>query len=186
MKLRIVGGLLGGTYITIPDKSVHFRPTQERVRQSIAEKIKHRIPDAAVADICAGSGAFGAEMLSRGAQSVHFVEENRPTAQRISDYLATLSDAYSGRVFIQNARVFVQKCSTAYDIIFYDPPYGDSALAQLVPALLLLLSERGILIYEYALVEAKKRNSAPLPAPDGFSVETREYGDTLVDFITRA
>jgi 16S rRNA (guanine966-N2)-methyltransferase len=186
MKLRIVAGHLGGTYITIPDKSVHFRPTQERVRQSVAEKIKYRIPDAAVADICAGSGAFGMEMLSRGAQSVHFIELNRPTAQRISDHLATLSGEYESRVFNRNVCAFIQRCPYTYDIIFYDPPYEDAALAALVPQLLSLVSEKGMLIYEYALIEAKKKTVTSPALPDGYTVETREYGDTLVDFITHA
>lgn len=184
MKLRIVAGQFGGAYLTVPDKAVVYRPTQERVRQSISEILKNRIPGAMVADFCAGSGAMGIEMISRGAKTVHFVESDRGSAQHISDQIRRFSITEQCRIFNRNVQAFIQTSRFLYDIIFFDPPYDDEKLTRSLPAMLLLLKDNGILVYEHASVKVKKCLPSGIDfVPAGFKVETREYGDTLVDFI---
>jgi 16S rRNA (guanine966-N2)-methyltransferase len=183
MKLRIVSGSLGGRYITLGKKTPQdFRPTQERVRQAVAETIKNRIPEAVVLDLCAGSGAFGFEMASRGAKEVHFIESDSERCRSITHHASLFGIEDTCTVIRTDARKFVSSCSRAYDIVFYDPPYEDAMLAQLAGKLPALLSECGILIYERDVSEVPPSGVFP---PDEVGRETREYGDTAVEFITR-
>ena len=128
MKLRIVSGTLRGRYLTLSDTWAKFRPTQERVRQSVMEIIKDRIPGAMAADLCAGSGAFGFELLSRGALSVDFVERDRKCGMKILEHAGALHCDGQCRTSIEDVRRFITRSRGGYDIIFYDPPYEDRSL----------------------------------------------------------
>jgi 16S rRNA (guanine966-N2)-methyltransferase len=181
MKLRIIAGELRHRFIQIPD-SFHCRPTLERVRQSVAESIKHRIPDAVVVDLCAGSGAFGFEMVSRGAKQVFFVEQNRLLARAIEEHAAKFGVSQRCRVVCGDFRRFVAAAGRAYDIIFYDPPYNDEGFAASVPGCAALLTARGLCLFQR---EKASSSSDALLDTAAYTVATRTYGRTLIDFISR-
>jgi 16S rRNA (guanine966-N2)-methyltransferase len=184
MRLRIVAGSLGRRFVSIDKKArmSGFRPTQERVRQAVAETIKTRIPGAVVVDLCAGSGAFGFEMASRGAKEVHFVENDRERARCITKHAALFDVQGMCRVFETDVRRFVSACRQRYDIVFYDPPYEDAGLAALAGTLSSLLSDQGVLIYERDISDVPPADIFP---PVEVGRETRTYGDTAVEFVTR-
>ena len=184
MKLRVIAGDLKGRIITLPEKSVWFRPTQGRVRQALAEILKEKIPGAVVADLCAGSGAFGFECLSRGAREAHFVEHDRILAHNVSEFIKRFGLEKCAIVHVQDVRHYGMTCKSSFDIIFYDPPYADNELAGLLPQILELLSPQGTLLYERT---AGKKDTETQTAFDGtrYSHETRNYGDTGVDIYTR-
>ena len=187
MKLRIIAGVLGRRMITVERSAQEFRPTQERIRQAAAETLKPRIPGARAADLCAGSGAFGIELVSRGAASVDFVEDNPARARSILKHCEAFGIGRQCRVVTQDVRGFLDACvggagSGGYDIVFYDPPYSEPALAALVPALCGLLAAGGVFVYERA------RDGSPQGGRlggSGYDVETRTYGDTAVEFIKK-
>ena len=183
MKLRIISGDLKGRRISLPDRQVTFRPTKDRVRQSLFDIVSDIIPGAFAADFCAGSGVFGIELISRGAAKMHFVECDRLLSQRISVCIGSFGIAEKCRVFEQDIRVFIRHCSFSYDIIFYDPPYQNEALADLVPAMVSLLSRNGILLYEYPGRWKNRPRTTAYPESDRMVVETRTYGDTAVDIF---
>jgi 16S rRNA (guanine966-N2)-methyltransferase len=184
MKLRIISGEFKGRYLTLPDRRIKFRPTQQRVRQALVEIVKDRIPGAIAADVCAGSGAFGMELLSRGAQTVHFIEHDRLYGQTIAGYAKSLGVEERCRIFIEDARRFIERREYSYDIIFYDPPYGDESLCREAAGLLALLSSGGVLLYEHVNGSDFPHCSAP-QSPE-FRMETRRYGDTAIDLFFRS
>lgn len=182
MKLRIISGTLSRRYITVDKSAQRFRPTQERVRQAVAEALKPRIPGARAADFCAGSGAMGIELLSRGASHVDFVETDRLRGKSIEKHCETFAVGERCRVIVQDIRRFLNASPEVYDIIFYDPPYGDAALAALVPDLTRLLKLGGVMVYER---EKKGTSQGEKLSSAEFNFEVRNYGDTAVEFITR-
>lgn len=179
MRLRIIAGTLKGRFINIPERNTEFRPTLERTRQSIIEIIKFDLPGAVTADVCAGSGAFGFEMISRGALRVDFVEKDSHRAELLMKNSRMLSVSDRCRCIIGDVKSFVNKSKGSYQIIFYDPPYADEALALLVPDLLKLLTPDGILVYERALRSNFLQNS---PVNE-FCFDSRDFGDTAVEFF---
>jgi 16S rRNA (guanine966-N2)-methyltransferase len=182
MKLRIISGTLSRRYITIDKNSQRFRPTQERVRQAVAETLKPRIPGSAAADVCAGSGAMGLELVSRGASHVDFIDDDRMRCQSIARHCEAFGIAAQCTVITRNVRSFCDDSGASYDIIFYDPPYEDAVLAALVPDLCNLLNPSGVLAYERDKSGIPQGEKLPMTL---YKVEVRNYGDTAVEYIMR-
>lgn len=178
MKLRIISGKLKGRYINIPEFGTEFRPTLERTRQSVAEIIKSILPDALVADICAGSGAFGFEMLSRGARRADLIECDRRRADLIKKNAQSLGVSDQVRCICQDVRTFIKNTNELYEVIFYDPPYDDKNLLLLIPDLLNVISENGILIHER---RAEKKSSFSVDSRSVEPFDIRTFGDTVVE-----
>ena len=182
MKLRIISGELKGRYINILD-AAEFRPTKERVRESVAEIAKRRFAGAVAADICAGTGAFGFEMLSRGAVSVDFVDADKRAVAKISENALALGVDGRVRAIRDDVCRYIGSCAGAYDVIFYDPPYDDAELQALVPKILLLLKEDGLLIYERRRRPHEKKHADKAGLEN--LIDTRIYADTVIEFYTR-
>lgn len=183
MKLRIISGLLKGRYISLPD-SEDFRPTLERTRESIAEIIKHQIPEKRVADICAGSGAMGFELLSRGALKVDFIERDRNRAELIKRNAQTFGVADNCQVINRDVRSFLKRNVETYDIIYYDPPYDDEELKNDISLLLKKLNDNGIMLYE--LRKTGKNNNKNMLQHKNMLYDCRTFGDTVVEFYCKS
>jgi 16S rRNA (guanine966-N2)-methyltransferase len=182
MKLRIISGSLKGRFITVHD-SGDFRPTSERTRESLTEIIKYRLKQTHVADICAGSGAMGFEMLSRGAAQVDFVEPDRARAEQIKKNASILGVSEQCRIFTKNVKLFIEKSIDYYDFIFYDPPYDDEELRKMVLPLRKRLADSGLLLYE----SRKKRQPGKTISEntDEHPEDIRIFGDTQVEFFNK-
>ena len=79
--MRIISGEFKGTKLFIPsDKDI--RPLKDLARESIlnvllhSKKIQFELKNAKILDLYSGTGSFGLECLSRGANKVVFVENN--------------------------------------------------------------------------------------------------------------
>ncbi|MFW6244282.1 MAG: RsmD family RNA methyltransferase [Fibrobacterota bacterium] len=179
MKLRIISGELKGRYLSVSGNS-SFRPTLERTRESVAEILKNRFPGATVADLCAGSGAFGYEMISRGALKADFVELDRRRASEIRRNAENLKVQNRIRVFSDDVRSFLPSQKQRYDIIFYDPPYDRVDLQEIVPSVLDLLTPEGVLVYERKRLPGEKK--PPRSGEKEFLADARLFGDTVVEF----
>lgn len=174
MRLRIISGSLKGRILQCPEGHLQFRPTLERTRQAVADMLGPRIGGSSAADLCAGSGSFGFEMISRGAASVDFVENNRRSAALISEHAEKFGVAHQCTVIIQDVGAFVRTRQKRYDIVFFDPPYGAEDMLSLVPLIQALLLPGGIFLYQ--------RRRKPLIGESGSSsFETRTFGDTMVE-----
>ncbi len=180
MKLRIISGELKRRVITVKRTASNFRPTKEMVRKAVADYLQRRIRDTVVADFCAGSGAFGFEMLSRGAEAVYFIEKDRNRCRNIVEFAGQFNKLEQCQIICRDIRRYVQTCKMQFDIIYYDPPYDDLKLVEIFPEMLPLVRENGIFIYE-----RRKKKSDDIVVPDGFDHETRVYGDTKVEYFLR-
>jgi 16S rRNA (guanine966-N2)-methyltransferase len=135
------------------------------------------LPGSACADLCAGSGAFGFEMLSRGAATMDFIEENRARCSLIRGNAAAFGVLDRCRFIAADAAAFVRSCSERYDILFFDPPYDEKTLPALVPFLVRLLTPRGRLVYQ----RRRKRGEVPIDRITPGSPTIKFFGDTAVE-----
>ena len=90
--MRIIAGLARGLPLTVP-RGDATRPTSDRVREAIFSSLGARVTAATVLDLFAGTGALGLEALSRGAQSVVFVEQARTALDCLAKNLAGFQPA---------------------------------------------------------------------------------------------
>ena len=92
--------------------------------------------DLRVADLYAGSGAFGLEALSRGAAFACFVEQDSRALSAIRANIESLGASARTRVLPRSVEAL--PAEQPFDLIFADPPYspgsGSAALKQMLAA----------------------------------------------------
>lgn len=175
--MRIIAGKFRGTNLLTFDAE-NIRPTVDRVRENIFNKIQFGVTGAKVLDLFGGTGAVSLEFLSRGAESVVTCDNNPKSLNLIKknfekvgikpnlkscDYLQTLNDCKGQK----------------FDFIFLDPPfatdYGEKALEKI--AEYGLLEEDGVIIYEH--LEGKE-----FIVPLALEIyDERKYGTVVVSFV---
>ncbi|HEY0790187.1 MAG TPA: RsmD family RNA methyltransferase, partial [Chthoniobacterales bacterium] len=147
--MRVIAGSAGGIRLQLPAHDL--RPTMDRVREAVFSSLGDRVPGAAVLDLFAGSGAFGIEALSRGAQSADLVDSHRAAITAIRANLARAK--VHGQAHQTDVFRFLERAAGLYDLVFADPPYvkgtktPDLLQALLAhPRLPLLVHKDGLLV----------------------------------------
>jgi len=183
--LRIIAGRNRGRRLqTAPGGDV--RPTAERVREAIFNKLTHGLvadggaplTGVHVADIFAGSGAMAFEALSRGAMSVSVVENNPKALALIGRNARTLDD--------EDRLTFVLRDATApgpppqpCQLLFLDAPYRSDLSAA---ALTALATEGWCAQGAVATVEVAADEDLAPPTAFAF-LEERRYGAAKIVFL---
>lgn len=182
--MRIIAGRFKGLRLAVPkDKGV--RPSTDRVREALFSALGDVVVGARTLDLFAGTGAFGFEALSRGADFSVLVEIDRRVAQCLSSTAHTLG--VEDQVLIltmaaAKAIPYLDARGERFGIVFMDPPYGTDSLGSVVAnrALPAIVEPEGLLITERSF-----RDAAPA-VPEIFEkMSTRRYGDTLVEMFRK-
>jgi 16S rRNA (guanine966-N2)-methyltransferase len=183
-ELRVISGIWRGRWIKVGHDRAggNIRPTSDRVRTSLFDKLSPELPGSKVLDLCSGTGALGIEALSRGAVHATFVEQSPGIARTLQRNLSELK--------VENALVRVDEALHAvrtfrrtgdrFDLILADPPYA-SALASRITAELdqdTLLNPGGLLV-----VEHDRRETLPEVRERLELEDERRYGDTVLTFF---
>jgi 16S rRNA (guanine966-N2)-methyltransferase len=182
--MRVIAGTSGGIRLFVPKSDI--RPTMDRVKAAIFSSLGERIIGARVLDLFAGTGALGIEALSRGAESVMFVESDRQAIAAIERNLAQTQ--LSGRIRQQDVFDFLSHASTAepYDLIFADPPYDILTAGESFTRLLLRNDRLPARLTSDGIFVLEKRPGERLPATDFWEVVRRKtYGASETIFLQR-
>ena len=184
--MRIISGSSGGIPLRVP-KTV-LRPTTDRTRSAVFSILANRVKEARVADLFAGSGAYGIECLSRGARSCVFVDSERACITAIEQNLVKAK--LTPFTELRQAKVdsWWTRPSGPYDLIFADPPYRKTPEdrdwnAEILKGTFLqpLLAPEGILVLEsWAFAREPE-----LP-PGWACIDERKYGAAKVRFFKLA
>jgi len=144
--MRVISGTARGTRL-VSLGSADIRPTLDRVKESFFNQVGPSLEGLAFLDLFAGSGSMGIEALSRGAETVIFVEPN-PEAQRIIlqnlEKCKMTGDAPRWVLLKSTALAGLQTLKERgldFDLVYVDPPFADD----LYEPTLLGLSPSGIL-----------------------------------------
>lgn len=163
--------------MSIPDKAATFRPTRSRIRESIISILLPYLNNAITADLCAGSGAVGFEMISRGAQHVTFVEPDQLRCQQLRSHVKQFGIQTQCTIRTCTIESFLSSEKHQFDILFYDPPYDLPEFQHYIPGLLYRLSNNGILIYERRTTKEKLQQNSAFSA---YTINNRIYGETEI------
>jgi 16S rRNA (guanine966-N2)-methyltransferase len=164
-RLRIIGGRWRGTRLHFPEIAA-IRPTPDRVRETLFNWLQQEVVGTRCLDLFAGSGALGLEALSRGAQSVEFVDQEPQIAPYLRDTLQRLkcSDA---RAHSMDALHYLQQATATFDLVFLDPPFAATASGDLLSPLLQLLdSPNRLSNHAWIYLECPAQLGAPNSLPD--------------------
>ncbi|MDP3478800.1 MAG: 16S rRNA (guanine(966)-N(2))-methyltransferase RsmD [Desulfoprunum sp.] len=200
--MRIISGWARGRKLfSPPANSQAIRPTSDRAREALFNIISGHIEHADVLDLFAGTGALGLEALSRGANTVTFVENSRQALELIKRNLLVcmpgismsppdhppqkpLPHAKKPAIIsvIQHdlrkglpLKTFDKKQLSSFDLVFLDPPYSTGLCQQLLKDW-----DNHNRLKPDGLLIAEERSSETLV--DQFStlrlVDKRTYGET--------
>jgi 16S rRNA (guanine(966)-N(2))-methyltransferase RsmD len=123
--MRIIAGdFRGRTIESVDDLSI--RPTTDRAKQTIFDILSNRIKFEGlnVLDLFAGSGSLGLEAISRGVNSVTFIEKSRKSLNVLEKNIVKLG--CESRCTILQADVFwyLKNAKQSFELVFADPPYA--------------------------------------------------------------
>lgn len=174
MRVRIIAGEFGGRFIQAPSGST-THPMGERVRSAMFNSLGVTVRGARVLDAFAGSGAIGLEALSRGAESVVFVERDRVAQRVIAENIGSLGVDEKSIVIKTTISNWLETADVTgeFDIIFADPPYHNpqfSTVSRLMgllkPGGTMILSHPGIgevpIQYKTVVVDSRSYGEAHL------------------------
>ena len=188
--MRIIAGTARGRRIFSVSKNLPVKPISDRMKQSLFDILRPRIPGAKMLDLFAGTGSVSLEALSRGALLAVMVDREPACIKNIHRNLAHLgfedrANVLKGDVLKPLDWLLAYSDNEGYDIIFMGPPYRDinnKMLSFSEPSLknvaeARLLAPNGILV-----IQTHKTEVFAIPATlEVF--RTEKYGDTLVRFL---
>ncbi|GHT72898.1 methyltransferase [Bacteroidia bacterium] len=168
--MRIISGKYKSRRFDVPH-SFKSRPTTDFAKENLFNVLNNQLDweETVALDLFAGTGSISFELLSRGCKEVVCVEKDAVHYAFIKKVQAELQDKNLTTIK-GDAFKFIETCRQTFDLIFADPPYALSELAQ-IPELILshrLLNENGVLVIEHS----KEYDFSALP----FFTQKRVYG----------
>lgn len=186
--LRIQSGSARGRKLVGLPKGLEVRPILARIRKSMFDIIRLKLPGTLFLDLYAGMGTVGLEAISNGVRKTVFVEQTRRQCQVIQQNLDLFGFADRGVVKQGDAtKSLMWLAPEKFDFIFLGPPYKDpqdkTPLALTVPTLQRILEAD--LLTPTGLIIAQHHNKELVT---GFPVRLElfrqnPYGDSVLTFL---
>ena len=172
--MRVIGGKYRNRRIR-PPAGIEARPTTDYAKEGLFNVLHHSLPleGIRVLDLFAGTGNISLEFLSRGAEEVISVDNDRKLYDHMQRMARDLGET-RWRMVKSDVFTFLHGHRGNYDIVFADPPFHMEGIDR-IPTLVMnagVLGMDGLLIVEHT--EKMKLDTLP-----GFQ-QQRSYG--LVQF----
>jgi 16S rRNA (guanine966-N2)-methyltransferase len=185
MSIRIIGGAWGGRRIDTPPGDA-TRPATDAFRGRLINILGPDLTGTRVLDLFAGSGAFGLECLSRGAERAVMVEKARPALDTIRRNVASLAPPPGAAVVVAGDVYRLPELvaqNGPFDVVIVAPPYPHFAaerarIASLLASLPPLLAEGADVV-----VQSSAGDFASFRVEGLESYDTRRMGKTDFTFL---
>ena len=170
---------------TLPGEAT--RPTSSRVREALFNIWQGRILSCQWLDLCAGSGAMGAEALCRGAASVVGVERSSAACKLIKENWQKVAKPEQQFEIIR-ASVVQQVDRLAkdvqagvrppFDCVYFDPPYKSGLYDPVLNRIADSLATQAEVAVEYS-----EKLWRPAPPASLKVIREKRYGSTQLLFL---
>jgi len=180
--MRIISGKYKGHQL-VSFSADHIRPTTDRVKESLFNMIQMHIEGARVLDLFSGTGNLGLEALSRGANSVLFVEKNRKSIQILEKNIEKLKVDEEHQILQKDVLTFLKNYEGApFDLIFADPPFTEQMAHDVM-----LMADVSKVFHPGSLmmIESAKREKILDDYPTLTRYDVREFGDKVLSFFQK-
>lgn len=181
--MRVISGKFKGRRLS-EFEAAHIRPTTDRVKETLFNKLMGRVEDARVLDLFSGTGNLAIECLSRGARHVDIVENHRKSLDIIRDNLRLLKIGGGYKIFPVDAFSYIKGYhGEGYDLVLADPPFTQAWAHELTTLVAVspLLADQGLFI-----VEASSQERMDEAYPGLNRLDRREFGDKDLNFFEKA
>lgn len=158
------------------------RPTSDLVKQAMFNIIGYKINNCSFLDLFGGTGAIACEAISRGAEKVVVVDNNKESIKIINKNLQLIK-ANNATVInddFLNVLSKLNKENMKFDIIFLDPPYKSNCAEQSVNFILEnnILNSNGMLIWEHSVDKLLNVEKYKI-------FKTKKYGIKFLSYFTK-
>jgi 16S rRNA (guanine966-N2)-methyltransferase len=180
--MRIISGKFKGRQL-VDFSAEHIRPTTDRVKETLFNKLMGYVEDARVLDLFSGTGNLAIECLSRGAAWVDLVESHRQSLAIIKENLDKLKITEGCKVHAIDAFRYIAGYSAKpYDIVIADPPFTQALAHDLAAKIGLsaLLAPGSLFVIESSSKERLDENYPGLNRLD-----QRTFGDKHLTFFEK-
>jgi 16S rRNA (guanine966-N2)-methyltransferase len=181
--VRIISGKFKGHQL-VSFQADHIRPTTDRVKETLFNKLMFQMEGARVLDLFCGTGNLGLEALSRGAQSCLFVEKSPKSIQITRQNLEKLKVPTSDfRIITMDALQFLKTYEgPAFDIVFADPPFTQ----KLAHSVMQNASQSKVISQTTIMaIESEKKEQIEDLYSDLKRFDAREFGDKILSFFAK-
>jgi 16S rRNA (guanine966-N2)-methyltransferase len=179
--LRVITGTAKGTHLKVPETGL--RPATDLVRGAIFSMLQSLVTDwSNVLDVFSGSGAFGIEAISRGADWVDFVDREPRCCAIIKMNLEKTRFTAQSRVLCLPAAKALTVLDKKYNVVIMDPPYPDHTIGEVVEQL-----AGSKLINQDSIVVVTHSSRFPLQPNYGALVQLKErrHGDSTISIYRK-
>lgn len=185
MTIRIIGGKWGGRRIGTPSGDA-TRPATDAFRGRLINILGPDLTGVRVLDLFSGSGAFGLECLSRGAEIAVMVEKARAAVETIRANIAALAPPPGTAVLVPGDAYRLPAAAAAhapFDVVVVAPPYPHfvserARMGEMLAALPPLLAADGVVV-----VQSEAGAFASFPTPGLVAYDARRMGGTDFTFL---
>ncbi|HEX7065652.1 MAG TPA: 16S rRNA (guanine(966)-N(2))-methyltransferase RsmD [Bacillales bacterium] len=129
--MRVIAGVDKGRPLKpVPGRST--RPTTDKVKEALFNKIGPFFEGGQGLDLYSGSGALGIEAISRGLDEMIFVDRDPKAIATVKENLRHCGFSGKAEVYRNDAHralKVIQKRGLQFKLIFLDPPYFHQKLA---------------------------------------------------------
>ncbi len=154
--MRIISGKNKGKKI-IPPIDKNTRPLRDIVKESIFNLIKHsnkfnfNLENSNVLDLFSGSGSFGLECISRGANKVVFVENHNKALNILNKNVLYFQELDLCKIINKDCFDYINldiETNQKFNLIFLDPPFKEKKINFLIDKIKekKILEKNGIII----------------------------------------
>ncbi len=181
--MRIISGNFKGKKINLP-KDQLTRPLKDIVKESIFNIIEHSnvikldIKKSLILDLFSGSGSFGLECLSRGAERVIFNEKYNLAINVLERNIKNLNCENKCEILKSDCFELYKNFNQKVDIIFIDPPFKEKKINELIDMIIKMkILKKDSLI----IIHRNKKNQEFLNNKLNI-IDTRYYGLSKIIF----
>ena len=151
--MRIISGYFKGKRILLP-KDKLTRPLKDMVKESIFNIIEHsndykiNIKNSVILDLFSGSGSFGLECISRGADKVTFNENYEKAIEILEKNIKNFGCENKCQILKSNCFDLNRYYSHKVNLIFMDPPFKENNINELIEMVykMKILDQNGLII----------------------------------------
>jgi len=120
--MRIIAGEFKSRSLKAPGKKDGIRPTTDRARETLFNILNNFFDyeESKVVDLFCGTGSFGIECISRGAEFAILVDKD---VKLVEENVRLLKIEDAAEIVRGDALMFLRDESMNIDLIFADPPY---------------------------------------------------------------
>jgi 16S rRNA (guanine966-N2)-methyltransferase len=180
--MRVISGKFKGHKLA-EFNAQHIRPTTDRVKETLFNKLMGQIEGARILDLFSGTGNLAIECISRDAAWVDLVENHKQSLSIIRQNLDKLKIHHGCKIApVDVFRYLETYVGPPYDVILADPPFTQMWAHDLA----LRIGESSRLGERFCLIiEASSKERMDENYPGLNRLDRRVFGDKHLNFFEK-